>query len=227
MTDQKTSDFASRDVPTSSRVRTEAVLSALATEQNHEIGEWSRDAWRKAKRDGLKTDAKVDDARRWFVLTVGQWCERRVAVYLVAYGIKCFLPLVGEYQRRGVRRRKVWTLVPMFPEYVFVRLDWHADKKARRRIRAIPGVVGFLEFGEYLAVADDDTMRKIESASNAARIESNQPSIWKIGERVQVTEGYFAGEFASVTKLDRNGRIEVLLSSLGRLSLEVEKIAKL
>ena len=231
MTDQKTSDHSSQYLPAGSQAATMAAFAKVAEARApHQIGEWSREAWSKAKKQ-LKTDCIANDARHWFALITGQWCERRVATYLIGYGVKCYLPMTGGYERRGAQRRKVWAVQPMFPEYVFVRLGFGAgDRKAVQRIHAIPGVIDFLKFGEYYPFLDDEVMHRISHMSAATLVERDQPSIWSVGERVLIKDGPFADFTGEISELDRNGQIELLLSLFGRATrskFDVGQIEKL
>lgn len=68
------------------------------------------------------TDEPIDQNRRvWYVLHVKPRTEKQVAAHLKAHGYFCHLPV---YLRiRKVQRRKIRTEMPLFPGYVFTRLN--------------------------------------------------------------------------------------------------------
>ena len=60
-------------------------------------------------------------ARDWYVLHVKPRTEKKVESFLVAYHCFHYLPL--RVKIRKVQRRKVRTELPLFPGYVFTRLN--------------------------------------------------------------------------------------------------------
>lgn len=207
-----------------------SLMIPAGAEIKREPGEWDRTAWEAARAD-LKTDCHTsDDKRRWFGVLTEPSCERLAAAFLIGCRIKVYLPMVGKWRRHGVRRTKAWITEPMFPGYLFVRLDFAADDKAIRRVQSGRGINDFMMFGECYAVVSDTEMRKIASASDAGMIKREQSSIWEAGEEVRISDGLFTGFNALINTLEHKGRIDVLLSMFGRLSLVelgVEQIEKL
>ena len=61
--------------------------------------------------------------RHWKVLFVKPRTEKKMAEYCALYGLPCFLPL--REKSRVVQRRRVTTLLPVFPGYVFARFTEH------------------------------------------------------------------------------------------------------
>jgi transcription antitermination factor NusG len=57
--------------------------------------------------------------RAWKVLFVKPRTEKKVTDYCALYGLSCYLPL--REKTRMVQRRKVTTLLPVFPGYVFAK----------------------------------------------------------------------------------------------------------
>lgn len=58
--------------------------------------------------------------RDWYVLQTKPRAEKKVAQWLGFYRYFCHLPLIAKI--RKVQRRKVKTLLPLFPGYVFAAL---------------------------------------------------------------------------------------------------------
>ena len=75
----------------------------------------------------------------WYVLHVKPRTEKKVVAYLASYGFFRYLPVYVKVTK--VQRRKVRTELPLFPGYVFTRLDADGRLKMLRTnllVRTIP-----------------------------------------------------------------------------------------
>jgi transcriptional antiterminator RfaH len=115
--------------------------------------------------------------------------------------------------RKLTRRGPVWFIESMFPGYLFARFDYGASN---RRIRQSPGVTGFVQFGERLALLPDALVNEIKSQTAEADLVEINPSL-EPGRGVQVARGPFRGLEAVVTRLiPARERVEILIEWLGR-----------
>ena len=145
---------------------------------------------------------QIEPGLKWYAIQTKPNRERDVEKRLTDLRLEVFLPWMRTRRRIGSRFQ--WVMVPLFPSYVFCRLDMVLSGKAARYS---PGVKDFLSFGSRLA----------EVAA--------QP-----GDVVRITEGPFSGlEAVFEQKLKGSERVAVLLEILGRqtrLVLPSETIAK-
>ena len=115
--------------------------------------------------------------------------------------------------RKSTGRGPVWFIESMFPGYLFARFDYMAFN---RRIRQRPGVTGFVQFGERLALLPDFLVREIKDRTGDEEIvEVNQTLA--PGQTVEVSRGPFQGLEALVTRvITARERVEILIEWMGR-----------
>ena len=129
--------------------------------------------------------------------------------------------------RRRIGTRFHWVLVPLFPGYLFCRLDIVISGKAARYS---PGVKDFVTFGNRIAEIGSDIIQGLRERcpDGVAQIE---PVTAKPGDTVRINEGPFSGlEAVFEQSLKGSERVAVLLEILGRqtrLVLPSETIAKI
>jgi transcriptional antiterminator RfaH len=115
--------------------------------------------------------------------------------------------------RKPTNRGPVWFIESMFPGYLFARFDYMAFN---RRIRQRPGISGFVQFGERLALLPDRLVSEIKTRTGEAEIiEVNQTL--KPGQNVEITRGPFQGLQGLVTRvITARERVEILIEWMGR-----------
>jgi transcriptional antiterminator RfaH len=124
--------------------------------------------------------------------------------------------------RKPTSRGPVWFVESMFPGYLFSRFDYPAFN---RRIRQSPGVSGFVQFGDRLALLPEALICDIKNRTGEEElVEINQAL--EPGRNVQITRGPFQGLEALVTRLiTARERVEILIEWMGR-SLQAEASAE-
>jgi len=122
--------------------------------------------------------------------------------------------------------------VPMFPRYVFMRLDLSAG--TWREISKVVGIGGMLCEGDLPVCVSDELIRKLrdrESDLAVAGVEETMRVVFDVGEEVRIGDGVFFGHKAIVEEaidlpledVDADTRIKVAVSLFGRpASLELE-----
>lgn len=140
----------------------------------------------------------------WYVLQYKPAQGDRALEHLENQGIICFYPKVSvEKIRAGKRTQK---LEPLFPGYLFVKLDQTDPKWSKlRSTRGVSRVVGF---ANRPAAMSDDAIRHIQESLSAV---SDQGGI-KPGQSVQLGDGAFEGINAVFQSYDGNERAVVLIS---------------
>lgn len=145
---------------------------------------------------------------------------------LEAKGFEVYLPTVVEEIRTGrLREKRTTVLAPLFPRYLFVRMDLH--DRAWRVIASVRGVQRMLgSDGEHptpLPVRALGDLRERFAAGEFVRRAA--VSAVNAGDGVTITEGVFQGH-SGICTVSRGERIKVLLSLLSG-AVEVDLPAKL
>ena len=137
-------------------------------------------------------------------------CLRRISE------VEVFCPRVRF--RKPTTRGPVWFVECMFPGYLFARFDYAAF---RRRIRQRPGVSGFVQFGERLALLPDALINEIRTRTGPHELVEVAPAL-EPGQSVRIIQGPFLGLEVLVTRLiTARERVEILIDWMGR-SLHAE-----
>jgi len=115
--------------------------------------------------------------------------------------------------RKLTSRGPVWFVESMFPGYLFARFDYAA---CNRRIRQSPGISGFVQFGERLALLPEALINDIKSQTSEDDVVEVNPAL-EPGRTVLVARGPFQGLEAVVSRLiSARERVEILIEWLGR-----------
>lgn len=154
--------------------------------------------------------SKEFGAAAWHLVYVKPRHEYTVLDNLERQGYPCYLPQLCIEKIR--RRKAVIVTEPMFPRYLFVRLDASGNGKSWSPIRSTLGVSRLVYFGNQAAKVDDvlvDMLRKQEQAT------PNQPFLIN-GDAVVITNGQFSGIEAIYQTADSERRSMILLEILSR-----------
>jgi transcriptional antiterminator RfaH len=115
--------------------------------------------------------------------------------------------------RKPTKRGPVWFIESMFPGYLFARFDYLAF---HRQIRQRPGVNGFVQFGERLALLPNALISDIKTRTGADEIVEISRRL-EPGQEVEITQGPFQGLNALVTRvITARERVEILIDWMGR-----------
>jgi transcription elongation factor/antiterminator RfaH len=151
---------------------------------------------------------------QWYAAYTFAKHEKRVAQQLDERRIESFLPIYRAIRKWKDRKKELQ--LPLFPSYVFVRIDI----KDRLRVQQVPGVVSFVSFGGIpvpLRSSDVETLR--QGSVNPMQI-APHPYL-KVGRRVRIASGPFAGTEGVLTRR-RNGCRVVIAIDLLQRSVAVE-----
>jgi transcriptional antiterminator RfaH len=151
----------------------------------------------------------------WYVLFSKPHKECQVREQLELKGVRAYLPLLPERPQAPSRRR------PLFPRYLFARLD--LERVSADTIRWLPGITGFVTFGNDLATVDDSVVAYIESRLSQMRQQVQSP--FTPGEHVRLRAGHPLAMLDAVFEkpLSDAKRACILVDLLGRLTrCEVE-----
>lgn len=150
------------------------------------------------------------DTTAWHLVYTKAQQEDIALINLERQGYTCYLP---KLRIEKIRRRKAEVVIePMFPRYLFVRLDLSGKGKGWMPIRSTLGVQQLIYFGSRAAQVDDrliDWLRQRE-------MERPTEAMFKPGEAVVITDGPFAGIEAIFQTADAERRAMILLEILSK-----------
>lgn len=126
------------------------------------------------------------DRPDWYAFTTQPRHEKRVAEQLQSRSIEAFLPLIAAPSRW--KDRQVVLERPVFPGYVFARIDLHQ----RRQVFCLPGIVRMLSFNGQPARIDDAEIEAVRTCLAGGNNPKPHPFL-DIGERVRVKSGSLIG----------------------------------
>jgi transcriptional antiterminator RfaH len=157
----------------------------------------------------------------WFCLRAQPKREHIAAACLRQISeVEVFCPRVRF--RKPTNRGPVWFVECMFPGYLFSRFEYTAFN---RRIRQSPGVSGFVQFGERLALLPETLISEIKDRTGQEELLKIDQKL-EPGHTVHITRGPFQGLEALVTRLiSARERVEILIEWMGR-SLHAEASAE-
>lgn len=168
---------------------------------------------------------EIEMGLRWYVIRTKLRKETVVERRIGDLRLEVFLPWLRS--RRRVGSRYQWVLSPLFPGYLFCRLDIVLSGKA---VRYAPGVKDFVKFGNRIAEVEEDVVQAIRDRCPGGVAEF-RPRPYRAGEPVLIREGPFAG-LGAIFEQEMAGseRVAILLELLGRqtrLVLSGEMIARI
>jgi transcription antitermination factor NusG len=152
----------------------------------------------------------------WFAAYTNSHHEKSVASCLAERNIESFLPLYAA-RHRWKNRCEMNLDLPLFPNYVFVRIH----PRDRVCILQVPGVLSLVGFGRTLAPLPDFEIEALRSGMGQRRIEPHPYLV--IGERVRIIAGSLSGLEGVLVRKKNNFRVVLALDSILRcVAVEVD-----
>jgi len=163
------------------------------------------------------TKENHNESSRWYLLASKPRDEERARLNLEQQGYTTYLPMVKRERRRLGSKTKV-NVEPLFPRYLFIKLDRENDNWAP--IRSTFGVSGLVGFGStrtnYIPIPDQ-VVTSIKSHEDELGLHQLERAKWFCeGDCVRITSGPFA-EIEGVFMIDDGlHRSMVLIEMLGK-----------
>ena len=156
------------------------------------------------------------EAAQWYEIYTNSRHEKVVAKQLQDRSIEAFLPLYRSLHRWKDRRQLVE--LPLFPSYVFVRID--AQK--RLRVLEVSGVVSLVSFnGEPDALPEQEINALRNGLENEIYAEPH-PYL-RVGRKVRVVRGPMAGAEGILSRKKDKCRVVISIDVLMRsIAVEVD-----
>lgn len=138
--------------------------------------------------------------RSWYVLHVKPRTEKKVVFYLKRYGLWHYLPLYRKERR--LQRRKVVSVLPLFPGYVIALMD-PAERLKVLQSNLLVRTISVTQPRKLI--------HQLRQISRASRADGNlrKVDVFTEGELVKVSSGPFYG-IEGYVKKDTGGDVVVL-----------------
>jgi transcriptional antiterminator RfaH len=155
----------------------------------------------------------------WYLIHTKPRLEKHALENLERQGYECYLPL---YPTERLRNRKLTiTSTPLFPRYLFVRLNQEGSGKSWGPIRSTRGVSQMVRFGQRPALVDDALIAVLRFREQSCRSEPER--LFDQGNPVRIMDGPFAGVEAVYQMPDGERRAMVLIELLDKpISMRVD-----
>lgn len=145
-----------------------------------------------------------ESSAKWFAAYTNSHHEKRVAWQCGERQIRSFLPLYRT-RHRWRNRCEMDLELPLFPNYVFVRIH----PRERVRVLEVPGVLSLVGFGRSLASLPDFEIEALRSGLGQRNIEPH-PYL-AVGERVRIKAGPMMGLEGVLVRKKNNFRMVLAL----------------
>ena len=151
--------------------------------------------------------------KQWFAVQTHARGETLASANLQRQGFEVYLP---QYlKRRRHARRTDWVKAPLFPRYLFVRLD--PQTTAWRAINSTIGAQNIVSFdGRPAAVPEGIIELIIAREDDAGMVHAGSSILFKPGEEVRVVGGPLADQTGLFDCAIDEERVFILLNLLGR-----------
>jgi transcription antitermination factor NusG len=152
---------------------------------------------------------------KWYAVYTTPRHEKRISSHCEQREIESFLPLYQEV-RVWKNRCKVKLDLPLFPNYIFVRIE----REERFRVLSVPGVLSILGAGSDLFPVEDAYIGHLRQGLEEHKIEPHPPV--EVGDRVKIIAGAMAGMEGVLIRQKNELRVVLKVALLERcISVEV------
>jgi transcriptional antiterminator RfaH len=152
----------------------------------------------------------ISTERQWYVLYSKPHKEDCARYHLRAKGLDVFFPQLL-YPKSAKKRKR---LVPLFPNYLFVRLKLFSEEFSYAQWS--PGVSRIVSFNGVPASIQDSIVDFLIAQTNGDGVAEARPKL-RTGQEVRITGGPFGGLVGIIQERpNAKGRIKILLQLLNR-----------
>ena len=154
----------------------------------------------------------------WYGLQVRSRFEDVARTSVEARGIEVFLPTRLSTRRWSDRIKRVRQ--PLFPGYLFVRLD----TSTTNALSKIPGAIGLVSVGKQAAAVDDTEVDSLQRITAANMSIIDHPFV-PVGSPVRILRGPLRNVVGTLTQVRAESRFIVSISLLQRsVTVEIDPL---
>lgn len=160
-------------------------------------------------------DLIAPESLNWYAIYTTPKSEKKIASHLVKFGIETFLPIVPRLRIWSDRKKTLE--MPLFPSYLFVRIEYWKD---RNHFYNLPGFVRFVFENSKVAVFPENDIEtvKIFVKEYPDTLEASKLEMSKPGTELVVKSGSFKGKKVVVIKKGNSANLLVRFPSLGAVA---------
>jgi transcription antitermination factor NusG len=166
--------------------------------------------------EGAMATAICQSSSRWFAVYTASRQEKHVSTQLNHRQIECFLPL---YQtvHRWKNRTKVTVELPLFPSYLFVRVQ----PERRGSVLSVAGVLSLVGSRREAWPLPDCEVEALRSAIDQRQPEPHEYLV--VGERARIKVGPLTGMEGVLLRRKNGLRVVLTVEQIARsFSVEVD-----
>ena len=153
--------------------------------------------------------------KHWHLLMTKPREDERAELQLLNQDYELFRPMIRQFKIKG--GKQVPVIEPLFPRYLFIRLDDVLGNWSK--IRSTRGVAKMVRFTDMPAKVPDpliDGLRNQCVQENIIDTTEEKPFLFKKGDEIEITEGSFRGITAIIKEQVAQDRVLLLLTLLGK-----------
>ncbi|MFW0716682.1 UpxY family transcription antiterminator [Pedobacter sp. N23S346] len=146
----------------------------------------------------------INASTEWYAVYTRPRFEKKVSERLAANGFSHYCPLNKVVRQWHDRKKTI--LQPLFPSYVFVKID----KKDMWRVKETDGVVNFVHWlGKPAVIREVEITAIMDFLNDYSDVKVNQEQI-RINDRIRINSGYLKGREAKVIFItDKQVKLEI------------------
>lgn len=153
----------------------------------------------------------------WYVVQTASRAEKRVRDALREERFEVYLPLETRLSRHSRPRVRVESA--LLPGYLFVQLQHDSENAPKRlyTLRGVGGVLGLVGVKGKPIPVPVMWLASLRDSENAGLFDftpRGRPN-FEAKQRVTITSGPFRGLGAEVLRMDKPGRVQILMDALG------------
>jgi len=150
---------------------------------------------------------------RWYVVQTQANAETKASVHLARQGFATYMPRYVK-RRRHARRVDI-VAAPLFPRYLFVKIDMSVQRW--RSIYSTVGVSRLVSNGDRPASVPEHVISVLKGRENTSGlIQLDDRPKFSVGDKIRVLEGAFYDCLGIYDGMSDRDRIGILLELLGR-----------
>ena len=158
----------------------------------------------------FSTQSCAPSTLAWYLIHTKPRQEALALTNLSRQGFECYMPMLRLQKIR--QRKSALVTEPMFPRYLFIRLDTSGSGQSWSPIRSTLGVNQLVRFGGQPAKVDGQLIDLIRSREQG----THEQPLFSAGDNVTVADGPFAGLEAIYQNTDAESRSMILLNILSK-----------
>ncbi|NCG10678.1 MAG: transcriptional activator RfaH [Alphaproteobacteria bacterium] len=163
-----------------------------------------------------KPDTETMHELRWYLAQYKPNAAQIAVRNLENQSFGTFLPLQAITKRKGkIFQRQI---LPLFPGYLFIQID--PDQGPWRQVNSTRGVARLVRFGTDKSAVPNGIVEALiarcDKQSILRQTSETKSSQLHAGNQTQVTQGPFSGFIATISDIEPNDRINILIEIMGQ-----------